>query len=166
MTIAIISDLHDNLANWQKFLVWAKAKEINTLLCLGDVTSLDTLNEMSQSFKGKIFLVSGNADTYQADQLKTNKNIEYLDQLGKIILENLTIGLIHQPELKTDLLKKYPDTKFNFIFYGHTHKPWLNKEGATIIANPGTLGSMFPAGTFAILNTQSSKLELLSLNDI
>lgn len=166
MTIAIISDLHDNLANWQKFLVWAKAKEINTLLCLGDVTSADTLNKINKGFAGTIYLVEGNADNFQPTDIINFKNIKHLGQLGKIILGDLNIGLIHQPELKTDLLKKYPDTKFDFIFYGHTHKPWLNKEGSTIIANPGTLGSMFPAGTFAILNTQSSKLELLSLNDI
>lgn len=60
MLIAIISDLHDNLANWQKLHQYLQKQGIKTLLFCGDLTNADTLQTMATNFQGDIYLIAGN----------------------------------------------------------------------------------------------------------
>ena len=52
------------------------------------------------------------------------------------------------------------------MFYGHTHKPWFVGKNDIIIANPGTLGGVFYKASFAVLDTDTGKLELKILENI
>ncbi|MDD2354082.1 MAG: YfcE family phosphodiesterase [Patescibacteria group bacterium] len=159
MKIAIISDSHDNLDNLKICFSIIKKEKIKKIICCGDVCSLDTLKFISTNFLGEIFLVTGNAETYQEKDLKKIKNITYQGLLGYIKINNLNIGFCHKPtELKELQLKA--KTKLDFIFYGHTHKPWLEKKLNTFLANPGNVAGIFYQPTFALLNTINKKLEL------
>ena len=64
------------------------------------------------------------------------------------------------------LLNSNPKKDLNFIFYGHTHKPALEKSLSTIIANPGNIASIHYPASFAILNTTTKKLELKILTNL
>jgi len=61
MKIAVISDIHDNLANLRRIAGWCRGKKIQGLICPGDVTNRETLLELKESFPKAIFLVRGNA---------------------------------------------------------------------------------------------------------
>ena len=52
------------------------------------------------------------------------------------------------------------------IFYGHNHKPWEQTMGKTKLVNPGTLAGMFYKASFAVLDLEKSKLELIILERI
>ena len=77
MKILIVSDIHDNLVNLEKCLVWCKAERIEKIICPGDVTNIDSIKYLSHNFKGEIFLVSGNAELFEEDELSTYKNINF-----------------------------------------------------------------------------------------
>lgn len=173
MILAIISDLHDNLANLEKCLDWCKENKIEKIICLGDVTNSETINYLSINFEGEIFLVRGNIELYEEAELSAHKNINYGGEIKIIKIAGLNIGLCHKPEKIKKILAeakennlKAENKKLDFIFYGHTHKPWLEKDGATIIVNPGNLSGTFHEATFAYLDTASRKLELKVLKEL
>jgi len=160
MKIAIISDIHDNLANLEKCLDICRAERIETLLCCGDVTNRETLKFLSDNFKKKICLVRGNADIFTDEEASNYKNIEYLGLAGRVVLGNKNIGLCHEPFLEKYVLK---NGACDMIFYGHTHKPWIDKRFSFSFVNPGTLGGVFQAATFALWDSYHEEPELRML---
>ncbi len=164
MHLAIISDLHDNLINLKQCLDWCKESKIQKIICCGDVGNQETILYLSANFSGEIFLVEGNAETYQLEDLKPLTNIKFFGLLGKIETENLNIGFCHKEKDIPGLL--IDNSQLDFIFYGHSHKPWLEKMGKTMMANPGNLAGIFFAPTFAVLNTENKHLELKLLSNL
>jgi len=164
MVIAIISDIHDNLVNLTKCLNWCQNAEIKKIISCGDMTTLLTIKNLAK-FNGEIFMVKGNIDLYEETQLSKYKNIKYYGASGLIELDGLKIGLVHEPT-KINILLKSTEVSPDYIFYGHTHKPWLEKRGPTSIINPGNLAGVWHQATFATLDTKTKKLELKILADI
>ncbi len=164
MLLAIISDLHDNLVNLKQCLDWCLKNSIEKIICCGDIGNQETIFYLSANFSGEIFLVEGNAETYKTKVLSPLSNIKFFGLLGKLELGNLKIGFCHKEKDVPKLLTN--NQQFDFIFYGHSHKPWLEKMGRTILANPGNLAGIYFAPTFAVLNTNKSYLELKLLSDI
>jgi hypothetical protein len=165
MIIAIISDIHDNLVNLEKCLKWCQKNKVEKIICPGDVTSIETINYLANAFRGEVFLVRGNAELFEDDDLIEYKNINYYGEEGIFELDNLYFGLCHEPEKIKKILSS-SEQKIDYIFYGHTHRPWLKKDGATMIINPGVLSGTFHESTFAFLDTTTKKLELKILREL
>ena len=164
MLIAIASDLHDNRVNWQKFNDYAAKQGIKTLLFCGDLATSDMLTQIQTEFKGTIYLIAGNAETYETKKVNNRDNFFFLGRYGHLKLDEKNIGLIHEPSFKRDLLAEKHD--LDYIFYGHTHTPWIEHADKMIIANPGTLGGVNYMATFAVLDTETSELKLIILDTI
>lgn len=163
MKIAIMADTHDNIANLEKFLGKVKADGVEGVIHCGDVTTPETLDWLAENFAGLIKLVCGNAEIRReefAGVAKKYQNLEVFPEIGEWKLDGLELAFIHKPSRITELVRA---SKYNFVFYGHTHRPWISGEGLTTISNPGTLGGVFTAPTFAILDTKTGKLELKRL---
>lgn len=158
MKIAIISDIHDNLANLGHFFEIIKDEEIEKIICCGDVCNFETLEFLNNIFLDEIFLIKGNNEVYQEEEILKLKNISYLGRTGIIKIENNKIGICHEPYFIDDLLEQNPD--LDFIFYGHTHQPWMSNQGKTILINPGTLGGVFYKACFAIWDSQTKNAKL------
>jgi putative phosphoesterase len=159
MKVAIISDTHDNLENLKKFFEFSKKERIEILIHCGDVCNGETLKEIEKNFK-KIYLCLGNADIKDS-LLKEAKKSKIFEKEGKIEIGGLKIGFCHMFNLKEKNLKD-----FEFYFFGHSHWPFLKKEGKCYLANPGNLAGLFYKATFAILDTKTKKLELKILEKI
>lgn len=158
MLVAVVSDIHDNLANLDACLRWCAGRSITKMICCGDVCSQETLDRLAAEFAGDIFLVRGNGELYRESDLSKNKNISYLGDMGCIEIDSLNIGLCHEPE-KVDRLTENFST-LDFIFFGHTHKPWIEKRGKIYLANPGNIAGVFYQASFAVLDTAKKELEL------
>lgn len=159
MKVAIFSDLHDNINNLEMFLNWVEENKISKLIFCGDLCNKTTLEYLSSTFSGEIFMVGGNADLFLPEDTEGLKNLTYNEHKLEIKLGEQKILIAHKP---TDL-KRYlaQDSNYDFAFHGHTHKPWMNKENGLVIANPGTLGSgSGPVASFAVLETDTGYLEL------
>jgi hypothetical protein len=163
MYISIISDIHDNLPNLLKFLDWSEKNNIEKIICAGDITNSQTLKILSEKFAGDIFLVSGNAEIYNANELKKYPNIKFFGQTAIFEIEKYTIGLCHQPFLIEKVLE---EKDLNYIFYGHTHQPWTEERAGIKIYNPGTLGGVFYKASFAVWDIIKDKVELKILESI
>ncbi|HOZ36234.1 MAG TPA: YfcE family phosphodiesterase [bacterium] len=157
MRVAIISDLHDNLTNLEKFLSWAKNHQVKKLLILGDTGSTATIKVIAANFTRPIFLILGNADYPNVNLLKKFTHLKIYHNLAKLNIAHKKIVLTHHPK---DAKNLAATNQYNFIFYGHNHKPWIEQINKTILANPGTLAGMFTKATFAVWDTTTNKLEL------
>jgi len=162
MKIAIISDTHDNLHNLGIFFNFAKKENIEAIIHCGDTAHSETLEEILNNFSEKIFLSFGNMDFCEEfDIFKNNKRLKIFEDFGEAEIGGLKIGFCHFPELAKENAKKY-----DFVFYGHTHKPWIEKIGNCFIANPGNLAGQYYAPSFAVLETETKNLSLVPFDKL
>lgn len=158
MIIAIIADVHDNLTNLGLFLKLAEEEGVDKIICCGDTGNEETLSNLNNQAHCPIILIKGNADTFGDHNLKNYRNIKYLGRYGEAKIDKLTIGICHEPHYIDTLLSKSPD--LNFIFYGHTHRPWISTKNKATLLNPGTLGGIFYRACFALWNTKTKETKL------
>ena len=154
MRIAVISDVHNNMANLSKTLQFIKKENIKILLCCGDLGSKETLESLNKQFLGQIERVSGNLDK--------EMEIDGPDK-KELIVNQKRIVFTHYPQEARRLAKSQ---KYDIVFYGHTHKPWQEKIGRTILVNPGNLEGTFYPASFAIYDSKTNGLELKILQDL
>jgi putative phosphoesterase len=171
MRLAIISDTHDNLATLDKFLAYIKDNPVDTVIHCGDIASGETLERLAKGFGGQILAAFGNMD-YRESVKKIAKKypekIKLFENFGSAEFNNVKIGFCHHKETALQYCQnltegnsgRFGGKKFDFIFYGHTHKPWLETVNDCQLTNPGTLAGMFYQATFAILDTETKKLDL------
>src|SRR3989344_1561983 len=62
MKFAIVSDTHDNMANFNKVITWLNSENIEVMLHCGDICNQSTVDEAVKNFKGQIHFVRGNGD--------------------------------------------------------------------------------------------------------
>ncbi|MDD4333289.1 MAG: YfcE family phosphodiesterase [Patescibacteria group bacterium] len=166
MKIAIISDTHDNVPNLEKALLWMKENKIKKIIHCGDLCAPSILsNVLVPGFAGDIHMVFGNVEDRDIlpQIAKDFKNVKHYGDLGEIELDNKKIAFLHFPD-KAKVLAK--SGKYDYVFYGHTHKPWLETIGHCQLLNPGTLAGLFYKATFAVWDTESGKLELKLLETL
>lgn len=162
MKIAIISDTHDNLYNLKRFFEFVKKESIEAIIHCGDMARAETLDEILKNFDGPVFLSFGNMDFREEfSNFENNERVEIFEKFGKAEIGGLKIGFCHFPELAKANCKKY-----NFVFYGHTHKPWIEKSGNCFIANPGNLAGQYYAASFAVLETNTKHLSLIPFDKL
>lgn len=173
MKIAIISDTHDNLPNLEKCLAWCRQQETKILVHCGDIACADTVEFMAAKFFGDMHLVYGNMDFGRRDEIYIACDNLPACRLhgdeGEIFLtdendKRIKIAFCHFPE---DAKRLAGTGKFNLVFYGHTHRPWMETlPNNCQMINPGTLGGLFNKATFAMYDTVTGKLELKILESI
>ena len=160
MKIAIISDSHDNIPNIEKFLSWVNQNKIEFIIHCGDIAAPAVIKEeLAPKFSGEIHLVYGNvADRELLPRVcEQFANCHLHGDQGEIEIEKIKIAFCHFPEQARKLAES---GKYDLVFYGHTHKPWIENIDQTILANPGTLAGMFQKATFAVYDTSGKNLEL------
>jgi len=165
-TVAIFSDSHDQIPNLKKALEFCQKQGIETIIHCGDLEKAETLIEAWPShFEAIVHFCWGNAD--KTDEIikkqKAFSQLKIYGQIGSIFLENKNIAFTHRIEKA----KKIAETqKYDYVFYGHNHKPWTEKIGKTHLINPGDLSGFIYQPSFAILDLEKNKFFLKILNRI
>ncbi len=159
MKVGIISDSHDNLATLKKFSVFCAREKIKTVIHCGDVAEQETLKTLVKNLDAEILLSLGNADyDHQLMGAANQTNgAKVFRGFGIAEIGGLKIGFCHYRETG---LKLGDGGRFDFIFYGHTHKPWMEEVNGCLFANPGNLAGLLYKATFAVLETDTRKLSL------
>ncbi|MBU1164822.1 metallophosphoesterase [Patescibacteria group bacterium] len=166
MKIAIISDSHDNITNIYKFLDYAKKQNVEMIIHCGDVCAPSVLKELGDKFGGQIHLVYGNVDGDKVMMEKIAQSFNHFTihgEIGKVDVDGKKIVLTHFLETARELAET---GKYNYVFYGHNHKPWQELVGNTQLINPGTLAGLFAKATFALWDTKDREPKLILLEQI
>lgn len=166
MQIAITSDIHNNEVNLEKVLRYCTEHKITTLICCGDLASKEVLDYVNDNFAGVIYYTFGNADyteLRELDSLEKYRNTFLFKDFSEIEIEKRKIAFVHFPREA----KKLAETgKYDFVFHGHTHKPWEEMIGNCKILNPGNVaGEIYPP-TFAVWSTENDNFKLLRIHDL
>ncbi|MFA6184225.1 MAG: YfcE family phosphodiesterase [Parcubacteria group bacterium] len=172
MKIAIISDVHNNETNLKKVLNYCEQKKIKKIICCGDLASDETLDFMTDNFGGEIFYTFGNMDNEQLREFQfvdVYKNVNLFKKFGELELDSKKIAFVHYPREAEGLART---GKYDFVFYGHTHKPWISHLDATgdhgkcVLLNPGNVAGEIYLPTFATWNTKDDNFELIRVHDL
>ena len=162
MKIAIISDTHDNLANFKKAISLIKKEKIKILIHCGDIFEPETIKEALKDFSRKAHFVLSDVDedyfkNLEKDYFKDFPNLKIWQKFGGIEISKKKIAFTHLPRT---VFKLAFSKKYDIIFYGHLHKPWEMKVRGVKLVNPGNLAGIFFRASFAIYDTKSNELEL------
>jgi putative phosphoesterase len=167
MNVAIISDIHDNIPNLTKVLNYCHENKAEKIICCGDLGSLETLDFLNDNFAGEIFFTFGNMDN---DYLKNYsfenncyKNTLIFKNFGEIRIENKKIAFVHFPREARALCET---GTYNFVFHGHTHKPWSEIINNCTLLNPGNVANQIYPPAFAIWDVEQNKFDLIRINDL
>jgi len=192
MKIAIISDVHDNIPNLKRVLDYCNEKisasrRIEKIICCGDLASIETLEFLNDNFSGEIFFTFGNMDNdylkgYHFEKLDSStcyrslgmtciyKKTKIFKEEGEIEIDGKKIAFVHFPRIAKGLCRS---GRYDMVFYGHTHKPWVASAEATAdqglkceMLNPGTVAGQFYPATFAVWDTEDDKFELVRIDQI
>lgn len=158
MIIAVMSDLHDNAANWELLNQAVAAQHLTVLLNVGDTCAPAMLQGMAESFSGHIHSIFGNvADRAREQEIVQDlKNVTHYGDAADFMLDGKRIGMAHTPHDAQALIKA---GGFDIVCHGHTHLKRWEKVGQTYILNPGTAGGMFQYPSFATVDLQTMSCE-------
>ncbi|EKE20599.1 MAG: phosphodiesterase, MJ0936 family protein [uncultured bacterium] len=186
MKIAIISDVHNNETNLKKVLDYCIKKKIKKIICCGDLASDETLDFMADNFNppggGEIYYTFGNMDNEQLREFQyvdVYKNVRLFRDFGEMETDDVKpnghgakrVAFVHYP----DKAKRLAESgKYDFVFHGHTHKPWTSIVQARrnqyifscTVLNPGNVAGEIYLPTFAVWNTQDDKFELIRIHSL
>ena len=176
MRIAIISDIHNNEVNLEKVLNYCAREKISTIICCGDLASRETLNFMNDIFAGTIYYCFGNMDNEQLRDVnftRKYRNTFIFKEFGEAEFDGnpvkpavhgaRKIAFIHFPREAKELAET---GKYDFVFYGHTHKPWVEKINNCTMLNPGNVTGDFYPPSFAVWNTDNNNFELIRIHEL
>ncbi len=151
MNIAVISDLHDNLANWDLLLKRFSQLGITTLINCGDTCAPAMLRTMSETFPGQIYTVFGNvADKeLETEKVKDWTNVHHYGEAGEFELAGKKFFINHYPKVAR---QKAATAEYDVVCYGHDHIKHAELVGQTLLLNPGTAAGMFQYPSFATIN--------------
>jgi len=189
MLIAIISDIHNNVVNLQKVLTYCKSNDIATIICCGDLASEETLDFLNDNFSGTIYYTFGNMDNDQLRDFEFTdkyKNTFLYKNFGEIEINGLEVRPLNSQAKETNFRGRtsknarkiafvhFPEKarnlcytgRYDFVFYGHTHKPWEEMIGNCKMLNPGNVaGDIYPP-TFAVWDTENDSFKLIRVHDL
>ena len=156
--IAIISDTHNNFIRGEKVRDILKKEGINFIIHCGDIGEKDYLKKIFKKFEVRAVL--GNADDGYGtiEEYQELPNIVVYKDRGEEIINNKRISFNHYPEIAKKIAKT---EKYDFVFYGQTHKPWEEKIGKTILLNPGNVSGILYNSTFAIYDFKIKEFKLI-----
>ena len=154
MKIAILSDIHDHIANLRFAL--AQSQEAEALICCGDLCSPFIVKELGEGFKdGVIHVVFGNND---ADLFRiTSKATEYahLHLHGEFVelqFGGKKFAVNHYDNLGRRLAQT---GNYDVVCFGHNHQFEISHTGQTLVINPGEImGELTGNATFVLYDSK------------
>ncbi len=162
MFIAVMSDLHDNVADWDLMVKILSDRNIRVLINCGDTVAPSMLQRISQTFAGQIHTVFGNnADRDLETQVaQTLTNVTHHGDRGGVDLADTRIGFVHYPEVAEAMAAT---GEFDLVCHGHSHLKRWEMKGACRLLNPGTAGGMFGYPSFALVEVLELRHEFVDL---
>jgi putative phosphoesterase len=161
MKIAVISDIHSNMGNIALAKKIIDEEKIRTVICCGDIQSEEVFRELD-SWKQQVYLALGNVDKELERKLDAGliwpEHLKYYPDYGEMTIAGKKVAFCH---FKVRAFKLAEKQKWDIIFYGHTHTPWEEKVGKTILLNPGEITRHFGKPTFAIYDFAKMKAKLV-----
>jgi putative phosphoesterase len=158
MTIAILSDIHDNLWQLGKVLDDLRASAPDALIFCGDFCAPFTLKALAERSGCPVHAVFGNNDgdrvllTQVAAQAG---NVTLYGELAELALDGLRVAVSHYPSIAAPLLLS---GSYDLVCTGHSHQWEERRNGTQVLVNPGEVMGRFGHSTYALFDTTTREL--------
>jgi putative phosphoesterase len=160
--IAIISDIHDNIAKLRSAL--ERCRDTAAVVCCGDLCSPFIVKELGQGFAGPVHVVFGNndGDRYRITQVAAGyPQIELHGEFVELEFDGRVFAVNHFDDMGRALARS---DHYDVVCYGHNHQFKLARQGKTLVVNPGEVfGGLTGKATFVIYDTESGAAERVDL---
>ena len=159
--IGVMSDSHDNVTQVKKAVSLFKDAGCELVLHAGDVVAPFAARELA-ALGCPVNAVFGNCDG-EKQGLET-----VLEKIGGI----KDAPLIFSHAGRQLILVHYhfsvatyaASGRYDIVIFGHTHKPVVQREGKTLLLNPGEAGGWLTGkSTVALLNPEKLEAEIIEL---
>jgi uncharacterized protein len=164
MRVGLISDTHDNVTMIKAAIKRLNELDVALVLHAGDYISPFTAKPYAD-LKAKMIGVYGN-NCAEHEKLK-----EVYAAVGKEIVGNFAeveaggrrIALLHGHDAA--LLKSLTSHGcYDVVVHGHDHKAKAEKNGKTLVVNPGEVGGwLYSRSSLAVLDTEKMEAEVIYL---
>ena len=128
--ILVVSDTHRKIGPLIDLI--GQIKDLNHIFHLGDLVR--DAEDIEAITNIPIDYVAGNCDFYES-QL-ASKKVVLIKGKRFFLSHGHDLGVKHSLENLRALAR---DEKYDGVFFGHTHTPFLEYEADTLILNPGSL---------------------------
>lgn len=155
----IISDSHDNLGKVRHAAEIARQFHVSAIFHLGDFVSPFVI-PILLSDEYKFFGVFGNND---GDRLLVQEKAkgQILRSPNWITFQGKKIYLMHEPRALYPALESQ---KYDFVFFGHTHRLVIMTYKKTLAINPGeSCGYLTGKATCVLLDPETRKSRVMKL---
>lgn len=163
MTIAVLSDIHDNIWNLEKALIKVNESGAEVMFFLGDFCAPFTLAQIAQGFRGEIHCVFGNndGDPFLLSQIAAkHPHVTLYGEFADLDIDNRHIALNHYPAIAEPIAKS---GIYDAVFSGHDHTKYVKTFGTTLWANPGEVMGRFGEPSFGLYDTGTNGFSHVSL---
>lgn len=160
MLIGIISDTHDNVPMIREAVRIFNEKKVGLVIHAGDYIApfaVIPLGELECQYVG----VFGNND---GEKLGLNRISQ---ERLKVAPHSMDFGgrkilILHEQSELAALIKSQI---YDIVIYGHTHKPVIEKQGKTLVINPGECGGWLSGkSTIALADLERMTAEIVELS--
>ena len=158
MIIGIISDTHNNTDKIIKAIDFFNLRQAEIVLHAGDFSMPNSAKHFSK-LKGSFISVFGNNDFQEYDLTRIINTFGIISPPPyNFVIDNKSFTLTHY------LYGNYQNS--DYVIYGHTHKPTIQKIKNCIYINPGECcARRYGRSTIALLDTQTAKAQIFDLTD-
>lgn len=159
--IGIISDTHGQVTRVQQAVIHFDKHEIDTVLHCGDIESLAIPAILRPS---PAHFVLGNVD-WNSDALAAAiKAAGHLfhGRFGALQIGGRSIALLHGDNAR-QLSSVTESGEWDVVCTGHTHHPNVQRDGNTVVLNPGALHRAVRY-TIAVLDLADLSVEFIELD--
>lgn len=160
MKIAVMADIHGNMAYLNRARQIVEAEKLEIVLVCGDIQDEEAFVELD-SWPQKVYVAFGNADYALREMIQGGtllaKHLEVFLDYGVLTIDATKIAFCHYPRYAEKLAES---GRFDVVFYGHDHKPWERKVGRSILLNPGEIQARDGKPSFAIYDLKNMKAKL------
>ncbi len=170
MLAGVISDTHDNMALARRAASLFRDAGVDVVIHLGDVIAPFTLSALISEIPGiKTYLVFGNNDGERRGlaAVMAAGGGEALEPPAQLSLAGRRLLLLHGfggPEETVEIVDALASGgRWDAVLYGHTHEARVDYIKGRLILNPGDGGGVLNKPTAALLDLESLRARLVSL---
>jgi putative phosphoesterase len=159
--IGVMSDSHDNVTMVRKAVALFKDAGCDLVLHAGDVVAPFTARELAE-LGCPVKAVFGNCDGEKQGLEMALEKIGEIKEAPLIFSHGgRQILLVHY---HFSVATYTASGKYDVIIFGHTHKPAVQKEGKTLLVNPGETGGWLTGKcTVSLLDPERLEAEIVVL---
>lgn len=158
--VGIISDTHGQIEFTRAAVRMLESLEVNRVLHCGDIGSPEIVEMLAPWPTDFVF---GNCDTEQrvlrSAILRAGK--ECHGEFGDLEIEGVRIALVHSHDRRL-FAASVGSGRYDVICYGHTHLAAIEKQGETLLLNPGAVYRAQPH-SIAVLDLPEKTATIINL---